>query len=319
MELPMPLLYTSSVHVESKPSHARGVSSATRPQSEPEAVAPSPDLPPPLQAPAAGEEFASGFGVNAGVVEEIRQRYEVDPASVDPGWAELFETCPAAEAHAGIPGPCAIAFPGPCTAEKCARALRLIHSYRARGHRIADVDPLGGRPSYFPELDPAHYGFGSEDLDQPCLAGDLPGGPVQPLRAILDKVRQTYCRSVGVEFTHIQDPGRKVWLQKRMEETDNETALTRADRLRTLERLSAAELFERFLHTKFVGQKRFSLEGAESLIPLIDTLVEDAPANGVREFVIGMAHRGRLNVLSNILDKSLESIFGEFEDIELGT
>ncbi len=268
------------------------------------------------------EELA-GFGVNAALVEEIRQRYEVDPSSVDPSWRQLFEpgASPPRAAEAA-----ARAEPAPAPpetpldrrdAEKHARVLRLIHSYRARGHRVADFDPLGGHASYFPELDPAHYGFGAEDLDRPVIAGDLPGGPVQTLREILDRLRATYCRTVGVEFTHIQDPGRKVWLQKRMEETQNETALDLEDRLRILEKLSAAELFERFLHTRFLGQKRFSLEGAESLIPLLDSLVETAPDFGVREFVIGMAHRGRLNVLSNVLCKSLESIFGEFEDIEL--
>ena len=119
---------------------------------------------------------------------------------------------------------------------------------------------------------------------------------------------------MGVEFTHVQDPGRKAWLQRRLEDSSNETPFTTGERLHVLESVAAAELFERFLHTKFVGQKRFSLEGAESLIPLLDTIVEDAPAHGGREIVIGMAHRGRLNVLSNTLRKSLDSIFSEFED-----
>jgi 2-oxoglutarate dehydrogenase E1 component len=263
-------------------------------------------------------EVLRGFGINAAVVEEIRQRYEVDPSSVDPSWGELFERGGRAERAAPVrPAPPRRGGLGPAAAEKHARALRLIHSYRARGHRVAAVDPLGGQPSYFPELDPAHYGFGHDDLDTPCIAGDLPGGPVQTLRRILERLRATYCRSVGVEFTHIQDPGRKAWLQQRMEETENRTALSPLERMRVLEKLSAAELFERFIHTKFLGQKRFSLEGAESLIPLLDTLVEDAPRHGVRELVFGMAHRGRLNVLSNVLEKSLESIFGEFEDAPL--
>ena len=249
----------------------------------------------------------TGFGVNSALVEEIRQRYEVDPHSVHPSWAELFEERPP-RAAAPPPGL------APQAAEKHARVLRLIHSYRARGHRIATTDPLGGDPRYFPELDPAHYGFGTADLDQDFIAGDLPGGPVQPLGQILERLRRTYCRNVGVEFTHAQDPGRKAWLQKRMEETWNESPADTAERLRILQKLSAAELFERFLHTKFLGQKRFSLEGAESLIPLLDTLVEDAPEHGVRELVLGMSHRGRLNVLSNVLGRSLEAIFSEFED-----
>jgi 2-oxoglutarate dehydrogenase E1 component len=268
-------------------------------------------------------ETLSGFGVNAALVEEIRQRYEVDPSSVHESWAEFFEKPEAAPA-AAPPPPVVAGEPVPPSgelaaqiADKHARVLRLIHAYRARGHRIADTDPLGSHTVYFPELDPAHYGFGSDDLDRPYIAGDLPGGPVQTLRQILDRLRATYCRKVGVEFTHVQDPGRKAWLQRRLEDTGNATPLTTGERLRILEKLSAAEIFERFLHTKFLGQKRFSLEGAESLIPLLDTIVEDAPAQGVREIVFGMAHRGRLNVLSNILGKSLESMFSEFEDSPL--
>jgi 2-oxoglutarate dehydrogenase E1 component len=272
------------------------------------------------------EESLERFGLNAAVVDEIRRRYEVDPGSVDPSWGEYFDASGARSARptqapkrrparASTPAG-ELALPAG-VAEKHARVLRLIHAYRARGHRIADVDPLGGRSVYFPELDPAHYGFGNDDLDDPCVAGDLPGGPVQTLRDILERLRATYCGRVGAEFTHIQDPGRRGWLQRRMEDAQNETPLDASERMRILEKLSAAQLFERFIHTKFIGQKRFSLEGAESLIPLLDTLVEEAPAEGVHEFVLGMAHRGRLNVLSNILGKSLESIFGEFEDAPL--
>ena len=264
-------------------------------------------------------EVLGGFGVNAGIVAEIRQHWEVDPGSVHSSWAELFDRdrgAPRPTAPLPSTEPAATAPVTPQVAEKQARVLRLIHSYRARGHRVADTDPLGGSSSYFPELDPAHYGFGAQDLERPFLAGDLPGGPIQTLGQILERLKATYCRKVGVEFTHVQDPGRKQWLQRRMEETENQTPLSTDERLRILEKLSAAALFERFLHTKFLGQKRFSLEGAETVIPLLDTLVEEAPGHGVRELVIGMAHRGRLNVLSNILGKSLESIFSEFEDVE---
>ena len=267
-----------------------------------------------------GEEIPTGFGVNAGIVEEIRQRWELDPRV---GARELVGGVRGEERRSPRPRaePAAKPHPGalasPQLAEKYARVLRLIHAYRARGHRIADTDPLGARADYFPELDPAHYGLGNEDFDTPFFAGDLPGGPIQPLRQILERLRATYCRKVGVEFTHIQDPGPRQWLMRRMEESENTTLPPHEERLRILEKLSAAELFERFLHTKFVGQKRFGLEGAEALIPLLDTIVEESPGHGVRELVIGMAHRGRLNVLSNIVGKSLESIFSEFEDIEL--
>jgi len=269
--------------------------------------------PEPDEARAEVDPVLSGFGVNAGLVEEIRQRYEVDPSSVHESWTGLFEpvgTQPARGAEEDSDRATQLA-------DKHARVLRLIHSYRARGHRVADTDPLSATSPYFPELDPAHYGFGNDDLERSYAAGDLPGGTVQSLQQILDRLTATYCRKVGVEYTHIQDPGHKAWLCQRLEESQNETPLDTAERLRILERLSAAELFERFLHTRFLGQKRFSLEGAESLIPLLDTIVEDAPRHGVREIVIGMAHRGRLNVLSNILGKSLESIFSEFEDSPL--
>jgi 2-oxoglutarate dehydrogenase E1 component len=284
---------------------------------DPEGRPAAPPRPPEEPAPREPEvpDHLAGFGVNAALVEEIRHRFDVDPGSVPEGWAAHF----GASLPASAPAEAAADSPDiePRRADRHARVLRLIHAYRARGHRIADTDPLGGHGSYFPELDPAHYGFGDEDLDRPHVAGDLPGGPVQTLRKILERLRATYCRKVGVEFTHVQDPGRKAWLQKRMEETQNTHPLEMHERLRVLEKISAAEIFERFLHTKFIGQKRFSLEGSESMIPLLDTIVEDAPSLGIRELVIGMAHRGRLNVLSNILGKSLESIFSEFEDSPL--
>jgi len=259
----------------------------------------SPEEPPP--------QPLADFGINAAAVEEIRQRYEVDPTSVDPAWTSFFET--EQRATSGTLDR--------RDAEKHARVLRMIHAYRSRGHRVAQINPLDDQTtSYFPELDPAHYGLGHEDLKRPFIAGDLPGGPVQTLEAILERLRSTYCSTVGVEFLHIQDPGRKTWIQQHVERNHNRTELPVEERKRILAKLSAAELFENFLHTKFLGQKRFSLEGAEAVIPLLDTLVERAPEYGVREFVVGMAHRGRLNVLCNILDKSFESIFSEFEDIE---
>ncbi|NRA00362.1 MAG: 2-oxoglutarate dehydrogenase E1 component [Myxococcales bacterium] len=279
----------------------------------------SPDHPPRETSEDSATDL-SGFGVNAALVEEIRQRYDVDPTSVDESWADLFDAAgsdapPTQDGAATRTAPVSAA---PAlqhqVADQHARVLRMIHSYRARGHRIAHTDPLSSSSLYFPELDPAHYGFGDDDLERSFIAGDLPGEAVQTLSQILERLRATYCRTIGVEFTHVQDPGRKQWLQQTLEESKSTPVLDTAERLNILEKLSAAELFERFLHTKFIGQKRFSLEGAESLIPLLDTVVEDAPSFGIRELVLGMAHRGRLNVLSNTLHKSLESIFSEFED-----
>ena len=263
----------------------------------------------------------SGFGVNAALVEEIRSRYEVDPSSVHSSWATLFGPEPGSiEIPAARPDP--PPDPGPGArgeipsplAEPHAGVLRLIDAFRARGHRAADTDPLGMGCNHFPELEPAHCGIDGDDLDRLYMAGDLPGGDVQPLGQILARLKAAYCGTIGIEFTHIQDAGRRNWLQGQMEEARNRPQFDSAQRLWILEKIAAAEVFERFLHTKFLGQKRFSLEGAESLIPLLDTIVEDAPGYGIVELVIGMTHRGRLNVLSNILGKSLESIFSEFED-----
>jgi 2-oxoglutarate dehydrogenase E1 component len=261
----------------------------------------------------------SAFGVNAGLVEDIQERYQIDPDSVDSSWADHFEQPDESVSEGGAPGrsKAAQTLRAPIAtqlADGHARVLRLIHAYRSRGHRIADTDPLGGSNAYFPELDPAHYGFGSEEFEQSFIAGNLPGGSVQTLREIVERLRATYCRQVGVEFSHVQDPGRKAWIQSRIEESQNTSTLDTSERMRILRKLAASELFERFLATRFVGQKRFSLEGSEALIPLLDTIVEQAPELGAQELVIGMAHRGRLNVLSNVLGKSLESIFSEFED-----
>ena len=263
------------------------------------------------------------FGLNAALVDEIHDSYRVDPESVDPAWAGVFDgRTPAAVPAGGEPAPSDDA---PAASEalgaiagKHARLFRLIHAYRARGHRIAQTNPLEDIVAYFPEVDPAHYGFGHDEMSEAYHVGDeLPGPGVQTLEEILGRLRRTYCEAVGVEFTHVQDPGPRQYLREAMEECENRPELGVDEQLRILEKLSAAELFERFLHTKFLGQKRFSLEGAESLIPLLDTIVEDAPSHTIGEIVFGMAHRGRLNVLTNVLGKSYESMFSEFEDSPL--
>ncbi len=269
------------------------------------------------------------YGLNAGFIAELQERFEIDPRSVDPAWAARFredeteaadrlpvEAAPARNSEA--PEPISPAEPSDqlsAEARDAVRLSRLIHAHRSRGHRIAGSDPLGGNPTWFSELDPAHHGFVEADLDRRFVTQDLPGEPTATLGEILARLRATYCGSIGVEYTHIQDPGRKAWLQQRMESDANQPAPGLALQLRTLEKLSRAETFERFLHTKFLGQKRFSLEGAESLIAVLDDVVESAPSFGIRELVFGTAHRGRLNILSNILGKSYEAVFGEFEDV----
>ncbi|HLG97466.1 MAG TPA: multifunctional oxoglutarate decarboxylase/oxoglutarate dehydrogenase thiamine pyrophosphate-binding subunit/dihydrolipoyllysine-residue succinyltransferase subunit [Bryobacteraceae bacterium] len=204
---------------------------------------------------------------------------------------------------------------------KEAAVLQLINAYRVRGHLIADFDPLGQEATYHSELDPATYGLTIWDLDREFLTGTLMSDDDEPqrvatLREILETLRQTYCGKIGCEFMNIQIPEQKRWLQLRMEPTGNRWPLDTAVRLRALQRVIEAEEFEHFLHTRFVGHKRFSLEGAESAIVILDEILDRASNTGVHEAVIGMAHRGRLNVLANIVGKSMVQVFSEFEGID---
>ncbi|PSQ99751.1 MAG: multifunctional oxoglutarate decarboxylase/oxoglutarate dehydrogenase thiamine pyrophosphate-binding subunit/dihydrolipoyllysine-residue succinyltransferase subunit, partial [Bacteroidetes bacterium QS_9_68_14] len=196
---------------------------------------------------------------------------------------------------------------------KQAAVLQLIRSYRVRGHLQADVNPLGYDWTDHPELDPAHYGLTIWDLDREFITGGLGGEDKLPLREILSILRDTYTRKAGFETMHISNPEEKRWLQERIEPTRAAEDLSEEERRRIMKRLNSAEAFERFLHTKYIGHKRFSLEGSESMIPIIDTLISDAADQESREVVMGMAHRGRLNVLANIIGKPYEQIFSEFE------
>src|SRR5947209_1082086 len=197
-------------------------------------------------------------------------------------------------------------------AEKQVHVQTLINIYRVRGHLIADLDPLRWKePHTHPELDPATYGLTIWDLEREFFTDGLAGTDVMPLGEILGVLRDAYCRRIGVEYMHIQEPDQKRWIQEQVEGVD--TALTPEEQRHILDRLNAAEAFERFLHTKYVGHKRFGLEGAESAICLIDEVLDAAARAGCQEAVLGMAHRGRLNVLANIVGKSLRQIFREFE------
>jgi 2-oxoglutarate dehydrogenase E1 component len=195
----------------------------------------------------------------------------------------------------------------------------LINMYRVRGHLIADLDPLRWKePRTHPELDPATYDLTIWDLEREFFTDGLAGTDLMALGDLLGILRDAYCRRIGVEYMHIQEPDKKRWIQEHVEGVS--TSLTTEEQLHVLDRLNAAEAFERFLHTKYVGHKRFGLEGAESAIPLIDEVLDQAAAAGYDEAVLGMAHRGRLNVLANIVGKSLGQIFREFEgDIDPAT
>ena len=246
-------------------------------------------------------------GWNAEFVDDLYQRWKADPETVEPDWRRFFEGFDLG-----------IARPAADTADVAhsmqGKVDSLIYHYRDIGHFAAALDPLGtSRP--FPEhLTLESFGLGDADLDERFDPGVLPLENPASLRDILELLEQTYCRHVGAEYMHIQDREKRRWLQKRMEGVRNRPTWTDDDRVHLLETLAAADAFENFLQTRYIGKKRFGLEGGESLMPLLDTIVERAPANGVEEFVMGMAHRGRLNVLCNILGKTYGQVFTEFEE-----
>ncbi|GAA0393371.1 multifunctional oxoglutarate decarboxylase/oxoglutarate dehydrogenase thiamine pyrophosphate-binding subunit/dihydrolipoyllysine-residue succinyltransferase subunit [Micromonospora gifhornensis] len=194
---------------------------------------------------------------------------------------------------------------------KTARVHELIHSYRVRGHLMADTDPLEFKIRKHPDLDVLQHGLTLWDLDRTFPVNGFAGKQRMKLRSILGVLRDSYCRRVGIEYMHIQDPAERRWIQERVERKYEKPPAD--EQKHVLNRLNAAEAFETFLQTKYVGQKRFSLEGGESLIPLLGEILESAAEGGLDEVVIGMAHRGRLNVLANIVGKPYEKIFSEFE------
>ncbi|PZA20252.1 multifunctional oxoglutarate decarboxylase/oxoglutarate dehydrogenase thiamine pyrophosphate-binding subunit/dihydrolipoyllysine-residue succinyltransferase subunit, partial [Modestobacter versicolor] len=202
--------------------------------------------------------------------------------------------------------------------DKEARVIEVIEAYRRNGHLMADTDPLEFKVRTHPDLDIVQHGLTLWDLDRPFPVGGFAGEKTMPLRDILGVLRNSYCRTVGIEYMHITDPEERVWLQQRIEVKHDQPS--REQQKRVLGRLNAAEAFETFLQTKYVGQKRFSLEGGESVIPLLDEVLLASTEYGLEEVAIGMAHRGRLNVLANVLGKSYSKIFGEFEgNIDPGT
>lgn len=199
--------------------------------------------------------------------------------------------------------------------EKQAKAIQLINMYRVRGHLLANLDPLKPLARYHPELDPSTYGFTVWDYDREFITAGLAGLRTATLRDILDILHKTYCENIGVEYRHIQDPEEKQWLQDKMEPIKNQPGFTDEEKKHILYKLIQAENFEKFVDKKYIGHKRFSLEGSETIIPLLDYLLALAAKDSVDEIVLGMAHRGRLNILANIIGKSMQEIFSEFEDI----
>ncbi|TVQ83786.1 MAG: 2-oxoglutarate dehydrogenase E1 component [Micavibrio sp.] len=193
-------------------------------------------------------------------------------------------------------------------------ALMMIRAYRVRGHMLADLDPLGLQEKrYHSELDPKSYGFTAKDYDRPIFINNVLGRETATLREILDILKGTYCGRIGVEFMHIQDPEQKLWIQERIEGERNQTDFTVRGKKAILQRLTAAEGFEKFLHVKYTGTKRFGLDGGESLVPAIEQIMKRGGQLGIKEIILGMAHRGRLNVLANVMGKPYTAIFSEFQ------
>ncbi len=274
---------------------------------------------------------------NADYIDELFQRYQTDPNSVDESWRFFFEglelageslatatTSNATPAHAaangaaGAPVAYMAAVPSPAPAGMAinaeAKVGELIQHYRELGILLANINPLMAAPTTHPLLEPASFELTSADLDRKFTAAKRVGfSEPATLRDIIARLRETYCGPIGVEYTHIQDPAAREWLQNRLESTRGKTQLSKEAKTHILKKLTEAEGFERFLHTRYVAQKRFSIEGGDALIPMLDCLISQSAELGAQDFVLGMAHRGRLNVLVNIFSKKYEFIFGEFE------
>jgi 2-oxoglutarate dehydrogenase E1 component len=275
--------------------------------------------------------------INLAFLEDLYVNYLRDPASVSSDWQEYFGRIRNGD-HAGENGFApnfsdTSIFNPPVALPSSERGFRtaveeestnlqdrvdqLIRAYRICGHLIAQIDPLGLPRPIPPELDRAHYGFTDADLDRRVSCETMHCHGALTLRQIIERLRNTYCRSIGVEYMHIDDLRIRSWLQERMEPTENRVEISRKEQLRILTRLTDAVTFEEFIRKKFIGAKSFSLEGSESLIPLLDLAIEKAGDQGVQEVVLGMAHRGRLNVLCNIMGKSPGEIFREFAGLDV--
>ncbi len=244
---------------------------------------------------------------NLELLETYYQRFRRDPSSVEESWRNFFEGFELGVARQPSAGDY-------CDDRLQTGVMRLIYAYRDIGHFLARLDPLSEPRTSHPLLELSMFGLSDADLDRTFDASAFKGLSRVTLRELVAALKDTYCRTIGVEYMHIQDTNIRRWLQERMEPNHNRPHFDRAKKVRILKSLHYAELFERFLHTRFTGQKRFSLEGAETLIPLLEAIVEMAPSTGVQEIVLGMAHRGRLNVLANTLRKPYEEIFAQFEE-----
>ncbi len=271
--------------------------------------------------------------LSLGFAEEIWRAYERDPRSVSPDWQYFFDQLNGTETAVAHREDRPVITRPPLSTDVihyseqcdiCGRVLamsdlqqrvdKLIHAYRVRGHLIAQVDPLTDPQIDITELDPETYKFVESDLDLLFSVDTLSRRRQLSLREIIAKLKQTYCSAIGVQYMHIESAAKRQWLQQKMEPAGNDIELDREQQIRILSRLTEAIEFEQFVQRKFVGAKSFSLEGAESLIPLLEMIIEKSSVHDIEHIVIGMPHRGRLNVLANIMGKHPRRIFDEFRD-----
>jgi 2-oxoglutarate dehydrogenase E1 component len=268
------------------------------------------------------------FGANAPYVEDLYEAYRRDPASVPANWRQFFagmssgDTSPVARHPASATARPAVARPGAASGagdapgEKQAAVARLIQVYSQRGYQIADLDPLGLTEQHVPRvLQPEYLGLAEADMDTEFFTTGVTStaGARMRLRDIIALLRRVYSGTIGPDFAHLSRARERQWLRERLEKGLLGDPFTAVERRHILGELTAAEGIERYLHTRYVGQKRFSLEGADSLIPMLDDVIQQGGAHGLREIIVGMAHRGRINVLVNVLGKAPQSLFEEFE------
>jgi len=249
---------------------------------------------------------------NRDYVEDLYRRYAEHPESVDQRWVAVFRMLEQAP-EAGNGGRVGRATRARREAHPIIGVFDLVHSYRELGHLVAHLNPLEPPPPLHPLLEPAEFGFGPADMNRVVNSGNFVGCDSLPLHELIERLQATYCRTLGVEYLHIQAKDQRRWLQERMEPTLNRPALSLDERLLVLQNLVFAEGFEQFLQARYPTAKRFSLEGADALIPLLEVLIEEGAAGGIEEIVLGMTHRGRLNVLVNVLRKPYEMVLAEFE------
>jgi 2-oxoglutarate dehydrogenase E1 component len=253
---------------------------------------------------------------NADLIEATYRAWLDNPDSVDPTWRAFFQGFALGSNGASLQSANGTAEAAAIMADslKQAQVHSLIYHYRSIGHIQAHLDPLSDPPPPSPRLALSEFGLSEADLEKAFDVGHYLAGGQMKLGQLVDNLHRTYCGHIGVEYVHIQETEVRRWLQDRMEPTCNQPQFTKEEKVRILRRVHKAELFEKFLHTKYVGQKRFSLEGGETVIAALDTVVEHCPGVGVEEIIMGMAHRGRLNVLTSVMRKSFDQLFEQFSE-----